>query len=274
MDNDIVSRIKEIMTYHSLNSLALSKKLGYSSSEKISRLFRNTDAKPSFDIIYDISKFFEIDANWLVTGNGSMFREKENTSKGSLFSLSSFENEKDLLTIPVTEIDAAAGDGAFNGDYIEEVDTIKMPLSMVRKNTRYLCLRIKGRSMEPTLQHDGFVIVRMLAPSEWRDIKDGYIYVVSDREGQTRVKRIKNRLVERGFIVCTSDNPDRMAYASYNLREDELNTIWYVEWYLSARMPNIQETYYYKQSELEDKYEDLSHQVEIIKRALNVPNIQ
>ena len=59
MNNDIVSRIKEFMDYKSMNSLTLANKLGYKSSEKLSRLFRVGNAKPSYDIIYDISNMFE-----------------------------------------------------------------------------------------------------------------------------------------------------------------------------------------------------------------------
>lgn len=72
MDNDIVGRIKQLMEYNSLNSLSLAKKLGYNSSEKLSRLFRGGNAKPSYDIIYDIANKFEIDADWLITGRGCM----------------------------------------------------------------------------------------------------------------------------------------------------------------------------------------------------------
>lgn len=72
MSNDVVSRIKELMSYYSINSLTLSKRLGYKSSEKISRLFRDGGAKPSYDIIYDIANKFEINTDWLITGRGSM----------------------------------------------------------------------------------------------------------------------------------------------------------------------------------------------------------
>lgn len=73
MNNDIVSRIKEFMDYKSMNSLTLANKLGYKSSEKLSRLFRGGNAKPSYDIIYDISNMFDINTDWLITGRGSMF---------------------------------------------------------------------------------------------------------------------------------------------------------------------------------------------------------
>lgn len=86
MDSDIVSRLKEFMEYNSLNSLTLSKLLGYKSSEKVSRLFRDEEnkAKPSYDIIYDISIKFEISVDWLITGRGSMLRDSKNPEESKL----------------------------------------------------------------------------------------------------------------------------------------------------------------------------------------------
>ncbi len=95
MSNDVVSRIKELMSYYSINSLTLSKELGYKSSEKISRLFRDGGAKPSYDIIYDISNKFEINTDWLITGRGSMLKNEP---------LSSTDNhEADLPEIQSTK---------------------------------------------------------------------------------------------------------------------------------------------------------------------------
>lgn len=80
MNNDIVSRIKQLKSYYSMSDLALSKKLGYKSSEKISRLFRDGGAKPSYDIIYDISNMFDVNVDWLITGRGSMLKSNEITA--------------------------------------------------------------------------------------------------------------------------------------------------------------------------------------------------
>lgn len=47
--------------------------LDYKSPEKLYRLERNPNAKPSFDILVDISNKFEFaNMNWLITGNGEM----------------------------------------------------------------------------------------------------------------------------------------------------------------------------------------------------------
>ena len=172
----------------------------------------------------------------------------------------------DMVGIPVVDISVAAGDGFENPDYLTEVDAIYFPKSMMHNGKHYLCVRIKGESMSPTLQDGGYLIIRLLDRAEWASIREGYVYVISDREGRTYVKRLKNRLSEHGFIVCTSDNPDVTRYRNFNLFENEINTVWYAEWYVSAKMPNIHTHYYNKVNELEDKYDDIITQMQQMQK--------
>lgn len=122
--------------------------------------------------------------------------------------------------------------------------------------------------MSPTLLDCSYLILRLLDRSEWNEIKDNHVYVVSDRSGRAYVKRIKNRFHEHGFIVCTSDNVDKANYPNFNLMEDEINTILYVEWYLSAKMPNINATYYDKVNHLEDDVDALKSQMSLLMKRL------
>ena len=48
-----------------------------------------------------------------------------------------------------------------------------------------------------------------------------------------------------------------------------MKKIWYAEWYFSAKLPNIQETYYRKQGELEDRLDELTAQFQQFQKALN-----
>ena len=158
--------------------------------------------------------------------------------------------------IPIVDVNAAAGHGAVNPDYIDKTDIIAMPPAMLQKGF-HNAIRIKGPSMAPTLQDGSYLISRLLDRSEWVDIKDDYIYVVTNTEGETYVKRLKNRLREHGFIVCMSDNPDKATFPNFNLMEGEIHNVWFVEWYLSARMPNIHATYYNKLQEHDDEITEI-----------------
>lgn len=167
------------------------------------------------------------------------------------------EPDEELVSVPLVDISVAAGSGFNNPTYMEEIDCIRFPQSMIKGNYTYLCVRIKGESMVPTLQDGGYLVVRLLDRSEWENIRDGHVYVVSDCEGKAYVKRIKNRLKEYGIIICNSDNPDPMGYPSFNLQENELHSVWHAEWYISAKMPNIHATYYNKVSELESAFDNM-----------------
>lgn len=180
------------------------------------------------------------------------------------------EDESELVAIPVVDISVAAGSGFYNPDQLNEIDCIRMPRSMVKGSQPHLCVRIKGESMVPTLQDGGYLIIRLLDPSEWRDIRDGHVYVVAEKEGRAFVKRLKNRFVEHGFIVCMSDSADVQRYPNFNLMEDEINTIWHAEWYISAKMPNIHATYYNKVSLLEDKYDEVVNQLQQLSSEVRV----
>lgn len=217
-----------------------------------------------------LSYYTDVRPEWLITGHGSML--KEDTMPQVEYKESQFAANADLVHIPIVDISVAAGSGYNNPNYIEEVDSITMPSTMVKDGKKYLCVRVKGQSMIPSIQDGGYLVIRMIERTDWDSIRDNYVYVVSDTEGKAYVKRLKNRLHQHGFVVCMSDNADKQNFPNFNLYEEELHSIWYAEWYLSAKIPNIQETYFRRQAELEDRVEELSNQFRQIQKALNLNN--
>lgn len=177
--------------------------------------------------------------------------------------------DEDMVSIPILDISAAAGGGYYNDSYEEEVDCIRLPENMLERHGKYRCIRIKGESMSPTLQDSSYLIIRQLEPSEWTNIRDGYIYVVSDREGRTFVKRLKNRLERHGFITLMSDNLDKNNYPNFNLEKNELLSIHYAEWYLSAKMPDMNSGIYERVSNLEDKFENMEAHMDQFMKSIN-----
>ena len=85
-----------------------------------------TSTMPKFDFLEKIARSIDINLDWLLTGRGSMEKPSQNSS----FTLSSISNN--FISIPLVDISVAAGCcGYDNPDYLEIVDTIKMPVSMV-----------------------------------------------------------------------------------------------------------------------------------------------
>lgn len=156
------------------------------------------------------------------------------------------------VCVPVVHIEAAAGGGAFNIDFNEDVDTMMLPKSFLSKTScmRY-CIDIRGESMEPTLLDKTRIVVRLLDRSDWVGVRSGNVYVVTDREGLTYVKRIRNRLKARGVLVLTSDNPDQDRYHSFELEESEIQHIWAVELYIADHIPPVAQRFDGMRAELD-----------------------
>ena len=268
---EISARIKGVIDFFKDTPNGFATKLGYKRAQTVYDILSAKSA-PSYDFFNRfINAGFsdKINMDWLIGGKGGMLKEEEVVFQTPKLSP---PESADLVRIPIVDISVAAGSGYNNPDYIEEVDSITMPASMIKGRKDYLCIRVKGHSMVPSILDGGYLVIRMLDRSEWESIRDNYVYVVTDTEGKAYVKRIKNRLRQHGFIVCMSDSADKMNYPNFNIYEEDLHTVWYAEWYFSAKIPNIQETYYRKQAELEDRMDELTNQIQQIKTVLNVNN--
>lgn len=263
-----IGRLCEYITYSGITFNKLATELGLSNSY-FSKMVKNNGSIGS-DVIENILRIHpELNADWLITGRGSMLRHESTSINSASTALLSIND--DFISIPLVDISVAAGcSGCDNPDYLEVVDTIKMPSSMVHGGKIYFCVRIKGESMSPTLLDSSYVIVRLLDRSEWQDMPDQHIYVISDTDGRSYIKRIKNRFRQHGFLVCMSDNVDKINYPNFNLEAQEINTILHAEWYFSAKMPNLNETYYDKVNQLEDDMDVIKSQMQQLLRAINV----
>lgn len=283
MQKLVSDRIKLIIKALDLNNNSFSKAIGLTNNVTIGRIV-NENREPSYDVLQKIIQTFgSINANWLLTGAGNMFIEvtpnlqsglsKKMTPKvtpvvtANPITLINLEPSKNLIHIPITDISVAAGDGAFNNDTIEIMDTIQLPKSLLKSGT-YLCVRVKGNSMSPTMHDGGYAVIRLIDKGKWIEAKDEQVYVISNMEGKAYIKRLKMRL-KQGFVVCMSDNPDKNAYSNFNLLIDEINTIWHVEWYFTAKLPNIHSTYYSKVTDLEDEMWEIKQQLNQVLNRLS-----
>ncbi|MFY0591112.1 hypothetical protein [Roseivirga sp.] len=60
------------------NTSDLAIKLGYDKPERLYRLKRDPDARPSFEVIEDVTNLFELlNLRWLITGNGPQETSKK-----------------------------------------------------------------------------------------------------------------------------------------------------------------------------------------------------
>lgn len=166
-------------------------------------------------------------------------------------------NEMPTVPIPLLDISAAAtpGAGYYAPDYIEQIGTIQLPESMVKRGKQHFAFSVINESMTPTLFRNDIIIIY---ESDIYSIIDDYVYVIVTRNDGIIIKRIKNRIEERGFIRCKSDNK---AYSSYNLLPDDVLMVYQVICKMSFNMGNQAADIYEMMSRLEDKLEDIEGRI-------------
>lgn len=199
-----------------------------------------------YDLVF--AKYEEINANWLLTGSGPMLRSQANEA---------VVIHDNSINVPLyNDIQVAAGCGLYNSEPALPDSSICLPEHLIKRSQQYVCVRVKGESMAPTIQDSSYIIARLLDKGDWLYMPDEHIYIIVSTDGMAYLKRIKNRW-DQNFIVLMSDNPEKFTYSNFNLLLNEVQHIWHVEWYISARMPNIHDQFYSRLKRLEDKIEQI-----------------
>lgn len=216
------------------NKTAFARALGYSSSQKINRLFivderNNRYPKPSTAIMNDISNTFDIDLMWLMTGEG----KKRNVEEVQPMMADH------ILNVPLVNQYAYAGytSGYSDPEYIETLPTIPFIVDHEALGN-YMAFEVKGDSMndgteESYLEGDR-LLCREIKRDLWRDSKLHYRkwdFVIVHKEG-ILIKRIIDHDVENGKITIHSLNP---LYPDKEIDLREVNQIFNVIEYSRTR---------------------------------------
>jgi len=224
------------------------------------QILSNWDSRGTFDLHKIYTKCVDINPDWILSnGQGNMLRsnyiQNENdVPKNKLTKLNDDLNIK--IHIVDTSIIAKAS------DYIDEsgfntFDYIVLPKTVLPENFKYLCVSMSDNSMLPTLYDKDKIVVRLLKRSEWNEMPNEHVYVVVDKNKKIYIKRVKNKL-NNGFIICTSDNLDKMNYPCFNIIESDIISIWHVELYISNKMVNINDNYINRLKVVEDRLDNLT----------------
>ena len=145
-----------------------------------------------------------VNVNWLITGEGEMFRNNNPSTNTLIEDLS-------VIKIPMIDVKASAGQGMVN--YIEDIkDFISLPENILPAYTNkknLAIIEIMGDSMEPTIKNGEIVIL----DTGVQEIRSGSVYLIRVFD-DLRVKRIDRKM--NGNIVIMSDNavypPEELAF--------------------------------------------------------------
>lgn len=183
-------RLKEIIGSDSARALALKCNL----DPKTIRNYLAGKQYPTLDRLALIAEASGRTINWLATGDSATPTIAAPDISGN-------------IRVPEYDVQASAGAGSFINNEVK-VGEFSFPEAWLRQKKLYghkLCvISAWGDSMEPSIQHEDSLLLKLLDTSE-KAAYDG-VYVLK-LDGMLLVKRMKYSMKDQGHYII-SDNPD------------------------------------------------------------------
>ncbi|TCI92290.1 S24 family peptidase [Tenacibaculum sp. M341] len=265
---DISDRIAAIRDKFNLNNFSMSKKIGVTGTtvDSIVNGRPQSDGsrkktKPGYDVLTSIINEFNINPDYLFGKSSIMLRDSNlynsnYTGTPQVVSTGSDGNEN-VIFVP-TQARAGYLDGYGDIEYIEKLPTFHMPRL---SNGSFRCFEVQGNSMVRTFFDGDLVFGKYV--EDLYDIKDGRVYVIVSKNDGIVLKRVINRIEERGKLILKSDNKDGN-FPTYTINADEIMEVWYVTMYASKQMPEPVDIY--------DRLHDLESQLVALQEQINNKN--
>ncbi len=190
------------------------------------------NVQPPFRTLIKISEYFNVSLDALIKYNLSALSEFQFSQIEKGFDVDITGKKLRLLTISIDNegkenielvpVKAQAGYTSHYGDidYIASLPRFKLPF--LTENKTYRTFQIKGDSMLPVTE-GSWVTCSFL--ENWKEIKNGKLYIVVTKDEGIVFKRIYNRLDE-GNLLLISDNPE---YSPFEVSVSQVLEIWQFE---------------------------------------------
>jgi transcriptional regulator with XRE-family HTH domain len=197
-------------------------------------------AEPKLLVMNKIAHYFNISLDQLLNvdlsamGEGNLENPKEIKKYASTQNLRILtitvdkENNENIELVPAK---AAAGYtiGYADADYLRELPKYQLPF--LSKGRTYRAFEISGDSMLPLLP--GSVVIGEYVDN-WNSLKDGTVCVVVSKNEGVVLKKVYNRIAERGTLMLKSNN---IAYSPYEIFAEDVLEIWRFSAYVSKDFP-------------------------------------
>jgi len=262
--DSIDTKIKEIIRFFELNNHSFAKRIGVTSTtiDSITTGRLQPDGtrkrtKPGYDLLESIIQEFNIDPEFLFGNNNTVVKKKDTNPKTydgvpQVIAVNQ-QGDENVVYVPIK---ARAGylDGYGDTEFIETLPSFTMPHLT---NGTFRCFEVQGNSMVRTFFDGDLVFGKYV--EDLNDIKDGRVYVIISKNDGIVLKRVINRIEERGKLILKSDNKDGN-YPTYTINSEEIMEAWYVTMFASKQMPEPVDVY--------DRLHDLETKIVLLEEEL------
>ncbi|GAA0524723.1 S24 family peptidase [Chitinophaga japonensis] len=213
------------------NATDFERRTGVSKS-MVTELIKSRTKVGPITLYKTLSKFDQLDCNWLFHGKGKMLvSDNLSLPDNDIPTIVTVDNEgKD--NVLYVNVKAAAGylSGYADPEFIASLPAFSLPQL---KDGTYRMFEVNGHSMYPTYHDKDIVICQFASRSR---IKSNQPYVVVTKQDGLLVKRAFNRVKEEGKIFLLSDNQTiKDEYPIIPLDAEDILEMWKVVWSISPQ---------------------------------------
>jgi len=217
-------------------------------------------AEPRLQTLQRLAQIFEVQIDNLVTKN--LEEESQDTpskrlaryvAADSLRVLAITVDENNNENIEMVPEKAAAGytKGYTDVQYLKDLPKYRLPF--LPKDRTYRAFEITGDSMLP-LQSGTIVIGEYV--TDWHEVKDGQVCIVVLRNEGIVLKKVFNKIEEKGTLLLKSTNPQ---YDPYELEIAEVGEVWRFVAYIGRTLPQSDlDSLRTAVQRLEDKFQEFT----------------
>lgn len=204
-NNRINNRIKELRLLAKYNQKDFSSIIGVDNSQ-YSKIERGV-LMPTLEHLMEISSKLNISLDWLILG-----KESDGSTIIDNRPIIEINPEAKTNTL-IADVKASAGFGSIldNPEKLESLPSISLLNAPYGLNVAF---QITGDSMHPTIRHLDYVAGNKV--EDFNDIRDGYVYIVIDKDDGALCKRLYH---QGNDIQIVSDNP---SYSPYSRTRNDL----------------------------------------------------
>lgn len=214
-NSDILLRIKAVIDHYGISIASFAKMINFNQSN-LSKIIRGYRPVPA-NLINSICQELDVPYNWIVNGEGSMFKEQSNAKP-----IGAYLNEK-LTEVPMVDADAAATfiENMHDQHYTMDKYGVMQEDGEDLSSGNYAVFRVVGESMTPTIPDKAKVLARRIPEEKWEEVS-GVVFVIYGK--MFTIKRVlKNSLCINNIITLKADNP---LYGQMDVARAEIRGIW------------------------------------------------
>ena len=227
--------------------------------------YENGVAEPNIETLVKISDYYTISLDRIVREDFSKINEKDwdKIDKGiqadlegkhvRIIAMTVDSDNNDNIELVSEKARAGYTQGYSDPEFISVLPTFQLPF--LKKDRKYRTFPIKGDSMPPV--SDGSYVIAEYVEN-WKNIKDGYPYIVVTLDEGIVFKNVYKRLDDNQSFQLCSTNP---LFEPYEVHANDVVEVWRFVNYVSSSMPTAE----FKESDLTRAILDLQTDVKHLK---------